>query len=352
MKPIKNILIKHIFHTIVWSAILLTAIPIQVKAQDIHFSQFFEAPLLRNPALAGIFSGDIRFQAVYRTQWNSVTVPYQTGSLNGEYKLPVGTKDDFLTIGGQILYDKAGTVALTSTHILPSLNFHKSLRSDKNMYLSMGFMAGWVQRRIDRSRLTTNSQYDGTGYNPGLADGETFLKNNYSYFDGSVGMSFNSQVGQSEDNNIFLGLAYHHFNKASKVSFYGAPNEMTPKWVGSVGVRFGINEYGYFTIQGDHSQQGSYRETIGGALYTWKLDDMDDPKYQLHAGAFLRWKDAFIPVVKVEVRPLSIAVSYDVNISPLKTASQGRGGLEVSITYQKYVDRYNSSRDAVRCPTF
>jgi len=44
-------------------------------AQDIHFSQFFETPLLRNPALAGIFTGDVRIQAVYRTQWASVTVP-------------------------------------------------------------------------------------------------------------------------------------------------------------------------------------------------------------------------------------------------------------------------------------
>ena len=322
------------------------------KGQDIHFSQFFETPLLRNPALAGIFSGDIRLQAVYRTQWNSVTIPYQTGSLNGEYKLPVGNKDDFLTLGGEILYDKAGTVALTSTHILPTLNYHKSLRADKNMYLSMGFMGGLVQRRFDRSRATTNSQYDGTNYNPGLADGENSIKNNYSYFDGSVGISFNTQLGQSEDNNMYVGFAYHHFNKPTKISFYGVSNEMTPKLVGSIGIRFGINEYGYFTIQADHTQQGTYRETIGGALYTWKLDDMDVPKYQLHAGAFLRWKDAFIPVIKMEVAPLAFAVSYDINTSALKTASQGRGGFEVSMTYQKYLDRNNSSREAVRCPKF
>ncbi|MEO6357893.1 MAG: type IX secretion system membrane protein PorP/SprF, partial [Ferruginibacter sp.] len=59
---------------------------LQVAGQDIHFSQFFETPLLRNPALGGLFSGDIRLQSVYRTQWQSVTVPYQTVSLNGEYK--------------------------------------------------------------------------------------------------------------------------------------------------------------------------------------------------------------------------------------------------------------------------
>jgi hypothetical protein len=220
------------------------------------------------------------------------------------------------------------------------------------MYLSLGFMGGLVQRRLDRSRMTTDNQFDGTGYNPGAGDGETFLNNNYSYFDASVGMSFNTQLGEYEDNNMFVGLAYHHLNKASAVSFYGAANEMTPKWVGSLGVRFGINDYGYFTIQGDYTKQGTYQETIGGALYTWKLDAMDDPKYLFNAGAFLRWKDAFIPVIKIETRPLAIAVSYDVNISTLRTASQGRGGLEVSLTYQKYLDRYNSSRDAVRCPAF
>jgi hypothetical protein len=46
-------------------------------SQDIHFSQFFEAPLLRNPSLAGIFTGDIRVQGVYRT--NGTALQMHTG---------------------------------------------------------------------------------------------------------------------------------------------------------------------------------------------------------------------------------------------------------------------------------
>src|SRR5260221_8570285 len=80
------------------------------SGQDIHFSQFFEAPLWRNPSLAGIFTGDIRVQAVYRDQWNSVTNAYKTGSLNAEYKMPVGKGNDFFTTGMEILYDRAGTI--------------------------------------------------------------------------------------------------------------------------------------------------------------------------------------------------------------------------------------------------
>src|SRR5205814_307331 len=111
-------------------------------SQDIHFSQFFQAPLLRNPSLAGIYTGDIRVQAVYRNQWNSVTDAYKTASLEAEYKMPVGKLNDYVTVGMQLLYDKAGTIAWTSTHFLPALNYHKSLSDEKNSYLSLGFMGG------------------------------------------------------------------------------------------------------------------------------------------------------------------------------------------------------------------
>src|SRR6478609_5350868 len=87
--------------------LLLSCLGGNVQAQDIHFSQFFEAPLLRNPSLAGIYSGDVRVQMVYRDQWNSFTNAYKSGSLNGEYKMPIGKGDDFFTVGLQILWDKA-----------------------------------------------------------------------------------------------------------------------------------------------------------------------------------------------------------------------------------------------------
>ena len=324
-----------------------------VKAQDIHFSQMFETPLLRNPALAGIFSGDIRIQSVYRSQWNSITDAYRTTSANIEYKLPVGETHDFITLAAQALYDRAGTANLTSTHILPALNYHKSMSTERNMYLSLAIMGGWVQRSIDRSKMTTNSQFSGTTYNELANTGETFLKPSYSYFDGSVGMSFNSQVGEKEGNNIYFGLAYHHFNKAKQVNFYSNSNlEMVPKWVGSAGLRMNTSEYNYFTIEGDYTTQGAYKEILGGVLFSSKLDSPDDPKYIIHAGAYIRLNDAFIPVVKMESKPIAIAVSYDMNMSGLKKVSNGRGGFELSISYQKFLDRDNSVKNAVRCPKF
>jgi type IX secretion system PorP/SprF family membrane protein len=323
-------------------------------AQDIHFSQMFETPLLRNPALAGLFSGDLRVQTVFRSQWNSVTDAYHTGSANIEYKVHVGQTDDYLTIGGQLVYDKAGTVDLTSTQILPAFNYHKSLSADRNMYLSMAVMAGLVQRSIDRSKMTTDSQFDGTTYNSSASTGETFSKSSYSYFDGTTGMSFNEQIGDNPDNNFYIGLAYHHFNKAKNISFYSdAQNEMTPKWVASGGVRMNLTEDSYMTFEGDYSKQGTDKEIIGGLLYSRRLGDLgEDTKYLIHGGAYMRFNDAIIPVVKVEAKPIAVALSYDVNISGLRQVSTGRGGFELSLTYQKFLNKDNSSINATKCPKF
>ena len=133
--------------------------------QDVHFSQFWETPLLRNPALSGLFQGDIRIQTIYRDQWNSLTNAYRTGSLNVENKIAVGGGDDFLTVGLQTFFDRAGSIGWTTTQFLPAINYHKSLSQTKNRYLSLGAMGGWVQRRFDPTKMTTNTTYEtgGTG---------------------------------------------------------------------------------------------------------------------------------------------------------------------------------------------
>jgi type IX secretion system PorP/SprF family membrane protein len=344
MKPI---LLKYI---IVFAIVSIAA---KASGQDIHFSQLFETPFLRNPALAGLFKGDIRIQTVYRSQWNQVTDAYRTASANIEYKLPVGDANDFVTLGGQVLYDKSGTVNLSSIHVLPAVNYHKSLSTEKNRYLSLAFMGGYVQKSIDRDKISTNNQYFNSTYNPYSYNGEPLSNGNYGYFDASVGLSFNSQIGENEDNNYYVGAAYHHFAKPKKLSFYDdVISELTPKWVGSAGLRMSLTDYSFITFEGDYSQQGTTTEIIGGLLYTLKLDDVVDPIYLIHGGAYLRLNDAIIPVIKLETTPMSFAVSYDINISGLKKVSTGRGGFELSISYKKFLERDNSTSKSLRCPKF
>ncbi|MFT3746950.1 MAG: hypothetical protein QM768_01475 [Agriterribacter sp.] len=47
-----NTYFKYNFHLRITLCIAAMITGMSVKAQDLHFSQFFEAPLVRNPALA------------------------------------------------------------------------------------------------------------------------------------------------------------------------------------------------------------------------------------------------------------------------------------------------------------
>ncbi|MDQ3278764.1 MAG: PorP/SprF family type IX secretion system membrane protein, partial [Bacteroidota bacterium] len=311
--------------------------------QDMHFSQFFEAPLYRNPALAGLVNGDVRVQTVYRSQWNSIANAYKTTSLNAEYKLQV-TGDDFVTVGAQVFHDKAGTTNLTTTHLLPAINYHKSLNTEKNMYLSVGFMGGLVQRRIDRSRMTTNSTYDGHG------DGESeMFQSQYSYFDGSTGMSVSAQLNDNPENTLVGGAAYHHFTKP-KNSFFNDQTVLVPaKMVVSVDAKLQLSEQLTSTFYNDLIKQGAYREIITGGLIGYKIGPYsDEPDAVLRLGGFYRWGDAFIPVAQLDYRPFSVSLSYDVNLSKLSPASYGKGGYELSVTYAGFLNRDNSSANAVQ----
>jgi type IX secretion system PorP/SprF family membrane protein len=339
-------------YSLLIATVILVGAPGLLHSQDLHFSQFFEAPLLRNPSLAGIFPGDVRAQMVYRNQWNSFTNAYKSGSLNAEYKMPVGKGSDFMTAGIQMLYDKAGTVGLTTTQVMPAINYHKSVNTEKEAYLSVGFMGGLVQKRIDRSKITTNAQFDGLAYNPALANGEIFITPQLSYFDGAFGLTYNTSFGADNKHSYFIGAAYHHFHRPKSSFYRNSAVALNPKTVFSGGLKLSINEETFFTLQADHSQQGGAKETIGGVLYSYKTGDYENPDYILHGGLLWRWRDALIPVIKIDYNPFSIALSYDVNLSQLKTGSQARGGFELSVSYVGFLDRYNSSQYKMQNPRF
>jgi hypothetical protein len=70
--------------------------------------------------------------------------------------------------------------------------------------------------------------------------------------------------------------------------------------------------------------------------------------YTIHGGVYFRVNDALSLTTNPDYHPVSFALSYDVNISKLKTSSYGRGGFELSLTYVGFSDRDNSNLNAVR----
>src|SRR5436189_6192280 len=88
---------------------------VSVKAQNLHFSQFFNSPLTTNPANTGFIpDADYRIGALYRNQWSSIMqVPYKTMSVFGDAQLfRDRLENGWLGVGGVILSDVAGSGSL------------------------------------------------------------------------------------------------------------------------------------------------------------------------------------------------------------------------------------------------
>jgi type IX secretion system PorP/SprF family membrane protein len=220
------------------------------------------------------------------------------------------------------------------------------------MYLSLGFMGGMVRKTFDISKMTTSEQWQG-GFDPTLPSGENFGAPNISTWDASVGMSFNTSFGNEQKNTMFAGVAFHHLNRPKNSFYRNETIELNPKYVFSAGFKFKVNDFSEVTLQADHSVQGSSINTIAGGFYSYNLGDFADaPGLVIHGGTFLRWQDDLIPVLKVDKQPISVAISYDINVSTLKTASMGRGGFELSVVYTGFLNNDNSSLNKVLCPSF
>lgn len=321
-------------------------------SQDINFSQFYELPLLRNPALAGIFFGDIRVTGGFRNQWQSVTTPYQTQALGVEFKTALSENSyDFLTLGMQLTNDQAGDSRLSKTQVLPVLNFHKSVNGDKDTYISAGIMAGIVQHRFDPSKLQFDDQFVNGTYSPTNPTQQIFSATSLTYWDFSVGLSFSSIA--SNDIRYYAGIGLFHFTKP-KVAFIPTNDiKLNPKWTFNVGVTAPTGYNDRLIMYGDAFSQGGHLQIQGGLLYSHDLVAYDEgDKIAIAAGAFYRWNDALIPVIKFEYFNWGLGVSYDVNTSKLSKASKMQGGLEMTLSYKAYLNIMNSSLNKVRCVQF
>lgn len=322
-------------------------------AQDIHFSQFYENAILRNPALTGIFSGDYKAGVNYRTQWSNISVPFQTVLASAETRIVVNRDiGDYLSFGVATTYDKAGTINFNSLRIYPAINYNKAMEDNHNSYLSVGFAGGFIQRSIDLSKATFSTQYSGTGYDPLAASGENINNTVIQNFDLGAGISLNSSIGPANNVNYYLGLSGYNIAKP-KQSFKGDDLiRLAPKIAGNLGVKANFTEEYALTVHVNYSKQGQYRELIGGGLFSWRTNPELTTDFALYGGLFVRYQDALIPTAKIDYKQYSITMSYDINTSTLRTASNGIGGFEMSLFVRGNYKRSSQFGTQVSCPRF
>ena len=311
--------------------ILFFFLPYNSLAQDVHFSQFNETKALINPALVGYQDGDYKIQAQRKSQWGSVTVPFNTFSIS----LDVKNIFKSISFGLQLLNDIAGDSHFKTNALTLSLSHNIRVNSSNNM--SFGFLTGAYQRSIDYSALVFNET-------------ENIPNNNIDFFDIAIG--FVHEVELNISSTLISGVSLFHLNKPNQ-SLIGSDNIQLPinsKLHSSLIYYF--NKKFQFKPTIYYSEQGESRELIAGSFFNYVLNNSSAEIVVLRAGIFNRINDAIISELGVKIDNFDAMVSYDTNISSLNSASDYKGGFEFSIAYQWSVLKSVKSNEIKVCPKY
>jgi len=322
-----------------------------IQAQDIHLSQFFNAPMLLNPSNTGLFEGQYRLGGFYRNQWSSVTKPYQTFGFNGELSLFKDALDiDYMGIGVMFTNDKAGDGNYSTRNFAMSVAYHKGLNSDYNHYISAGFCAGIIQRNLDLSKLYFDNQLTATGYDQSLPSGENINFNKVSHSDYSAGITYFN--GVNDMYNLIFGASYHHIKKQNFTFFESRSDVLYSRMNAYASVDYIPNEYLKVSPRVLYQVQGPSSELIPGIQCTYYLTPFDDDvRRNISGGLYWRSKDAIILTAKTTFLDLSVGLSYDINLSTLSRVSRGNGGPEITLEYMGFIPESNRyTRKSVKCP--
>ena len=304
-------------------------------AQDIHFSQFSQTPLMVNPALTGTH-GDQRVVLNYKDQWGSIGVPYKTYAVSYDMKL-LRKKLEKTSLGAGLyaLNDKAGDAGLSTTQV--SASFSGIVSLNEKHTASAGLQGGFAKRSINNSNMKWGNQLKDGSYDPGLSSGETADFNTPGYADFSAGLAWNYR--KDDRLSASAGLGLFHINRPRQKWLLSDTERLYTKWVASGNAHIGLKSTNTALLPSLLVlQQGPSMEVTIGVMARYQLKE--NSKYTgnikgtaVLLGGYYRAGDAFIPAFAFEFSNFALGISYDVNISGLTVASNGRGGVEISLRY-------------------
>jgi len=318
-------------------------------AQDPHFSQFFSSPLTLNPAYTGKFDGIWRAAGNYRNQWPTINNAFTTFTASVDFGILQNRLPDFDTwgVGFLALSDKSGNKILQNNFFAVSTAYHKALDEDGYNQLALGFQASYGQKRLDLTNATFEDQLTALGFTGVTSEVFSNQNVNLNYFDVNTGLMYS--MSTNGENSFYLGASMYHINHP-KESFKGGDFSLSPRYTIHGGGYMPIDATKMFHTSFIYQTQAGASEIVFGGALSFLLNDDESKPTNLYGGLWYRVNDAFIPYIAVELANLRIGYSYDINNSSLNTASNSRGGNEISLIYiQKPVDR---SKRKLNCPKF
>jgi len=339
-----------------------------VKAQDPHLTQFYAAPLQLNPALTGVFNGNYRVNALYRSQWGEIlrdesTSQFRTITAAADFRIPINK--NAVGIGVEMMNDKAAASNYGTTRAGLALSYLQNLDSRGRHYLVAGLQADMIQRSFSLDNLRFGNQWNGISYDPTfIQDNPAYLatlNENYTFFDASVGLLYFMR-GKNKRTTAYGGVSAQHVNQ---------PNESLGTDEAQLPIKYSIHSGVNFPIADQFDLlpkfllqfQGDHKEIIVGTDVRYLLDPKFPTGNSFRFGTLYRLvgglnadnatginSESLALLAGINFHGLAINIAYDINISQYQAATLSRGGFELGFEYVGSWEK--RKKDNTPCPQF
>jgi len=317
------------------------------KAQDIQFSQFYNAQLYQNPAFAGAAHGH-RFNAHQRIQWPRLDAKYMTSM----FSFDTYSNKHNSGFGIMAFKDWQGGTNLATSEI--DLQYAYELHLTRGITVRPGLQIGYVSRSLGYG-LTLPEDYNNNGY----VGGSVAPAGTKQFIDISSG-------GIIYSKNLWLGFSAHHMNTPN-TSFLGAVSHLPAKFAFTGGYKIWIQKKDLRRMSYlDDSKEISITPTFHYKMQGTS-DQLDFGLYGIYdfliAGFWYRGipikhyqpdltnNEAIVILGGVKFQQFSVTYSYDFTISKLIRAGTG-GAHEFNITYVYKKHKHIKPMKRLPCPDF
>jgi len=318
------------------SLALLILFVFKANAQDIHFSQFYAAPLQLSPSYAGSYLGT-RFIANYRMQWPSITNAFNTSALSIDHRFPELNSG----IGMLITHDSKGDLDISTSSI--GLLYSYDINIKNKFHFRPGIQFAYCFSGIDPSTAVTRDMIQ-----TGLSNSsQAITRSKVNYFDASLsGLFYNHK--------IWAGLTINHLTRPNAA--FGSADKIPMEYSLFSGIKLGRK--GRLIDPPDENLTLAFHFMKMATFNQLNIGVMGFKEF-IRLGVWYRGipvfkdnpgSDAIIFSIGFEKDQISAGFSHDFTISGLSDCTNGAN--EVFVAYKIPYSKPKKKYTAIPCPVF
>lgn len=307
--------------------ILLSLIHLVLNAQESSFTQYFQSPLLFNPASAGSSNSTWRFNNIFRQQFFGPNASFNTIATSFDSS-PVSIRG--FGVGALFLSDKTlgGNIKSTTA----SANLSYSVYFDEGRYnkLSIGFAGIYGTKRIDFSKLTFANQYVSSGgFDQNLSSGEANLNASSTYLTSGAGLIYNN----TKKNFAWeIGAAVYNLNRPKLSILNDSFNYVPNRYIVHSKCLLLTDGNGVIDLNAMYQSLQNVNYYTIGAIYTNNYLFLEGNK-SISGGVLYNSNKIVTPYLGIKFTTLQLSFTYDIFMSSTNINLANSKTFEFSINF-------------------